>query len=267
MATRIHVVAARNLTSEQLRARFEEAFGRERFEGADIQEAGGWVFFLGSVWTVAGEDLDEVLQTLPGPSLRITSEDASRWYLLLFAQDQEPFVLCHEFALIGATQSEDAEAYERAMDFLREDDEEPSRPFDDLAEDFESVGCPLPEEVKQRLRLLGYEEAVEGLFHWQAETLIEALGRFEIPHDPEEVRTVLTGENVTEAELDGDLGNLARFLMSIGMGDHFVQWLPSAENEGDHDGEFSVEEEEEEVQEDDAHCEIDDDTDEITPVL
>ncbi len=251
MATRIHIAAARNTTEDQLRG----ALG-ERFDEVDIQEAGGWHWLSASVWGVSGHELDEALKKLDGPSLRITTEDASRWYLLLFAKGQEPFVICHEFGGMGQYDDEDyreEEEYEDAIDFLREEGEERPNPFDEVAEDFADMGCPLPDELCERLRQLPLREALEQLHHSFAESTADALARFEIPHDRDEIIQCLTGESVDRAEWHHDVGDLPRFLTCLGMGEYWSDALKAQTSPPE--------------RKDEDVCKYVDETDYITPVL
>lgn len=242
MATRIHVAAARNTSASEFRQALARALEIEP-EGLKVGQAGGWCSLVASVWTVAGSKLDDGLRALSGPTLRITSEDASRWYLNLFAKGQEPFFCCHEFSMVEPTDEHAAgedsfEVVEEMTDLslLDEDDEDdelpdflgeldedekepdPRSPFDEIAEEFEFLGYRLPEELRERTEGLDFRDTVEELFQWQAETVADALARFGVPHNRDEIVATLTGQTVTQREWDTDLGNLPRFLHGVGLG-------------------------------------------------
>jgi hypothetical protein len=59
--------------------------------------------------------------------------------------------------------------------------------------------------------------------------IADALTRFSIPHDREEVLRILTGENVSSAERESDIGNLWRFLHHLGLGLKFAEALEELE--------------------------------------
>ena len=236
MAVRLHVAAARNTTEESFRAAFTGKFG-ERFEGARIESGGGWHWFTGSVWTVSGSELDEALQELPGPCLRVTTEDACRWYLLLYAEGQERYALCHEFSVLERPEREGADSEEddedegwwEAVAFLADDESDnlttPPTAAEEIIGEYRDMGCPLPGSVAEALQGLSEREALRVVGRHLAENTADALERFGIPHDREAVIGCLTGTTVEERELWGDIGNLPRFLMALGFGGSWEEAL------------------------------------------
>ncbi|MBM3475308.1 MAG: hypothetical protein FJX75_18760 [Armatimonadetes bacterium] len=227
MATRLHVTAGRNVTLEEFTAALARQFG-ERWGDVKVSSAGGWHWFTVSVWGVAGGELDEALERLPGPSLRITTEDNSRWYLILRGKGQEPYVLCHEFS--ASRGGEDTELEEvDLLHFLRDDDSEnlktPPDPIEEVAESYADLGVALPSDLIERLKGLSYRRAVTALCQHFAEATADALQRFGVPHDREEVIGCLTGATVDAREWDHDIGDLPRFLVALGFGGEWRQTL------------------------------------------
>ncbi len=222
MAVRLHVAAARSSSAEDFRAAFEAKFG-ERFENAEIVSEGGWQYFVGSVWSVGGSELDEALQALDGPTLRVTTEDACRWYLLLDAKDEERYVLCHEFSMYDDEEDEDEAAdaahFERVA-FLQDPESDnvqpPPDPVEELIGEYAEMSSPLPTELVERVRGMPIQEAGRVIRDGLAEATADALARFKIPHDREAIVGCLTGRTVTEGEMDADIGNLPRFMVALG---------------------------------------------------
>lgn len=278
MATRVHVVAARGIE----RKAFLKAF--KSFSNLEVEEDGGWMWFMASVWHVPASDLMRGLQTLQGTGLLLTTEDACRWYLSLTKPGEEPFVACHEFSLLpdddaeddaeeeeGGEQDIDASSFgveERSIpipttkkgvqvydddgffnldedDLDDDDDDFDDDDFDDddfegddfddddfegdymgeLIQQFEELGSPLPDTLVAALKGVSYGEACRTLLEWQSDQIVSALERFGLPHDPDEVRAIITGASVTPAELDSDIGNMPRFLTALGFGAQARKWL------------------------------------------
>ncbi|MBM3501607.1 MAG: hypothetical protein FJX74_23380, partial [Armatimonadetes bacterium] len=160
MATRLHVAAARNVTLDEFTAAFARQFG-ERWGDVSISSEGGWHWFTASVWGVGGGELDAALETLPGPALRITTEDACRWYLILRGGGQEPYVLPHHFTELRRRDEEEPRDDEAdPLAFLRDEESDNLKPLpepcEEIAERFADLGLPLPEPLIERLRGLGY---------------------------------------------------------------------------------------------------------------
>jgi hypothetical protein len=220
MAIRRHIAAALGTTPEAFRAALRDALG-EAAEAAEIAETKGWCWIMASVWGVAGTSLDAALGRLPGPGLRVTTEDGDRWYLHLFAPGHEPFTACHEFHYPGPGEAGEAAARD---DFLA-DEEDRRKPFLQVLEHFSWLGCPVPEGVAGALSSKPFREAARGLRDWQNTQIVDSLVRFVIPHRRQPVLATLAWEDVGEAEADSDLGNLPRFLAHLGLDDCFPGWL------------------------------------------
>ena len=282
MATRVHVVAARGVEREA----FVKAFNS--FKNLEVEEAGGWVWFMASVWQVSASDLIGVLQTMPGTGFLLTTEDACRWYLSLWKPGEDPFVVCHEFTLLPDDETEDdAEEEEDAeLDidtssfgveemsiaipttrkgvqvyaddgFFNIDEEDLDDDEDDdeddgfyashvgsLIQEFEELGTPLPDDLVAAMKDLSYREACKAIVEWQSDQVVSALDRFDVPHDQDEVRAVLTGASVTPAELESDIGNMPRFLAALGFGPEASKWLDQQTSRGEYDEDEDEDEDE-----------------------
>ncbi len=248
MAIRMHVAGIRNVPVSELKT---ELSGLGNFE---LHESGGWAWFTVSVWQYSAAELLAELEKLPRAVLLATTEDASRWYLRLRAPGQEPYDLCHEFAMLGhpslsdeshaadmtAEKTADSETPlvakakgEPGDDFFNEEgDAEDDSEYDErdlvasiVRDKREIFGCPLPEGVEEHLKGLPPGEAMQWLFAWEGAGLIGALKRFGIPHQADAIASIILGESVSEAELDSDVGNLPRLLVALGFGEYFEEWI------------------------------------------
>jgi len=249
MAVRIHIAGARNVTTEEFLAAFAE------LNPQSAEAVNGWCWLQASVWGVSGSKLDECLAKLSGPCLRVTSEDACRWYLRLFKQGLEPFALCHHFTFVRrgdidepGDEANPPSASDRAKwlelicpvlhassasdDFFGElaakDDDmraEMTGMADFLMDQRTMFGSPTPRDLVARLLELPHPKALHEYFMWQLESLTRALARFEIPYDPKTIEATLMGHSISDREFEADLGNLPRFLADIGFGPQFESWV------------------------------------------
>jgi len=249
MAVRIHIAGARNVTREDFLAAFAE------LKPQDASVVNGWCWIQASVWGVNSAKLDECLATLPGPCLRITSEDACRWRLRLFKQGQEPFSICHHFTRPGFEVSENSteeadppspamradwlnricapeQAVGESEDYFGENaaDEEEARAAmigiaDFLMDQREYFGERVPRELVARLLEMPYAGAMREYLSWHRKSLLDALKRFGIPHEEARVNATLAGESVSDREFEADLGNMPRFLADLGFGPQFESWV------------------------------------------
>jgi hypothetical protein len=110
-----------------------------------------------------------------------------------------------------------------------------------IIEGWEIYGDPLPSVVTDQMLSMNPSEALEHLFTWKGEQLLEALKRFEIPHEPSEILAIIHGQSVTDAELETDVGSFPRFLVSLGFGEYFNEWLENQQRE--YEEEFGQEDE------------------------
>ncbi len=118
-------------------------------------------------------------------------------------------------------------------------------PVAELIELLEDFGLPVPEDKAEAFLELPPEEGIDAFFLWQAGELHAALNRFGIPHDADALTQIITGEGVSEAELETGLGNLPRLLEHLGFGEYFSAWLAELEHD--------TGEEEEDFEEGDLH--------------
>jgi hypothetical protein len=210
MAVRVVLIAARNCTRNE----FLQAFSLKDDES--VKEDGGWLWHLTSAWSVDWSRIDQGAGMIEGPALVMDTQDAACWNLWLTGGDKPSFFCHYDFALLGLHRDRESENADRgAGEFDPEG----------LIEGWSIYGSPLPEEIAEKLRATPKEDLIPFYFGWLAGYVADALVRFEIPHDPKETATVLTGESVTDAELDSDIGSLPRFLVSLGFGHEFEGWL------------------------------------------
>jgi hypothetical protein len=229
MSVRLHVAAARDVTREQFVEAFARKFG-DRWGEVQTSSDNGWHWFTASVWGVAGGDLDEALAALPGPALRVTTEDACRWYLILRAPGQEAHVLCHQFSdLPRGDADENADDAPDPLAFLRDPESVNLKPLpepcDEIRERFRDLGRPLPDDLIESLRGFGYTRIQRALQQHFAQETVDALERCGVPHDRDEVVGCLTGATVDEKEYHDDIGNLPRFLVALGLEGEWRQTL------------------------------------------
>ncbi|MEW6349663.1 MAG: hypothetical protein AB1646_11425 [Thermodesulfobacteriota bacterium] len=208
MSIRLVLVAARNCSREA----FTRAFALDpEFE---VHENCGYLWYLASFW---GSDRDAIrrgMAELPGPNIFMETHDGAFWNLFIQAQGQEPFFCHHDFSWLYA--------FEHPEDL---DELEGDSFFDDEAQAWEFFGYDLPAELSQGLESSDGRTALSAYYGRQARHVVDALARFGIPHSREEVISILTGETVTENELETDIGNLPRLLVSLGFGPYFEEML------------------------------------------
>ncbi|MFA6244054.1 MAG: hypothetical protein WC655_24135 [Candidatus Hydrogenedentales bacterium] len=252
MATRIHVVGARNVNVDT----FSAAFAELSLTG--VETAGGWCWLSASVWGADTTSLDECVRTFPGPCIRVTSEDACRWYLSVFKQGLDPFTTCYPFGLllkpdIAPSEEKDrVPSKSRRAEWLRvlcPSQSNASRPntridrydrgspvcnadLTRIAEfllDFRNLtGVHIPREIVARLLMLPFAAALHEFSAWHAGLVVDNLTRFGVPFNGPHLRATLVGESVTEGEFYSDLGNMPRFLADLGLGSKFEGWVEEA---------------------------------------
>jgi hypothetical protein len=255
MAIRINVTAVRDCPLVEVRAEVSEVVrvacaGPECAplgDQLDVQEHGGWTWFITSVWGVSSSDLNRALCKLARPALQFTTSDGDRWYLTVHGgpRGQVPFL--HEFSYHSHAPdpAEDA-ARQQQLDqrdepppkdprlaFLEEDRapdlDRPKVPFDLIADAVGEMGGSIPEDFRFAVAQLPYSVAVSRYREWHAEQVSSALADAGIPHDPAAVRSVLLWENLSEDERCGDLGNLPRLLSVLGFGGQWDELVRQAE--------------------------------------
>ena len=246
MATRIHVTAARNVTPDQVKSCFTEILG-PAFAEVPVYEQAGWVWFQTSVWGVGGDALCKGLARLGTPGLQFTTSDGDRWHLSVFAPGRDPVQILHEFghhsyepdpardAEYTAPEPQEADQVPPELAFLEDDPPPPEKqrpwsPFDQVAEDYASMGMPLPDSLRDEVQGMPYSQAVKRFSAWYVTQVLHTLTNAGIPHDAAAVRRVLLWDNVTENERGGDLGNLPRLLAVLGLGHHWNEYVQNSEN-------------------------------------
>lgn len=271
MAYRRHIVAVRNSTNQKI------AEVAADLPLSEWQEANGWWWAMGSVWSVNAYAILKATDALDGPVLLATTEDGCRWLLYLQKSGMESFATYHEFS--GMTPAaESREPDDAQLDDIYGDEPDvklsmvelgapspiptsslPPLDFEDeffmeyedeidddedyvgstlelVQEDYVDRGMPLPATMIDQLRNVNDEEFNTRFSQLHAVYIAEALGRFDIPHDRDRVLEILTGQGVTEAEMESDVGNLWRFLEHIGLGEQFTNALHDFEDsESEHE--------------------------------
>ena len=229
MAHRVVLIAARNCTTREFRDAFSVADTRT------VYEVSGYVWFLTSAWTLRYSTIQKGVRSLPGPILFMNSLDGSCWNLWLARDGKEGFRYHHPFADLPALQDKTR---------LDEADWLVAHGHIDvkgIIEGWEIYGDPLPSVVTDQMLSMNSSEALVYLFTWKGEQLLEALKKFDIPHEPSEILAIIHGQSVTEAELETDVGSLPRFLVSLGFGEYFNEWLENQQRE--YEEEFGQEDE------------------------
>ncbi|MDX9971970.1 MAG: hypothetical protein RBU21_03160 [FCB group bacterium] len=208
MSVRIHVAAAYEVDSQQFSAALEKA------GGANAQQSGPWTWLQASVWGVDGAIIDGGLASLRVPAFRMTTVDGALWYLHLFHQGEEQFALTHFF------------------NFLRPVDPEHigRKKFLTWLKDYEDYGITVSKELSRELKDLPFDEARRRFVETQARDLCDAFVAVGIPFDREALTAVLTGDSVTDEELDWDIGDLPRFLDELGMPEVVPGWREEVES-------------------------------------
>jgi hypothetical protein len=255
MAIRIHVTAVHNCPSAELRAVMSEVIRpvcanaeecRPVGELLSIEEHDGWTWFSTSVWGVSAGELNRGLCRLARPGLQFTTCDADRWYLTIHGGPTGQVHFVHRFGTHrrdpdpvsdAAWQAELESQEEPAIDpetaFLQDEPppgpDRPRVPFDLCADELAEEGVPVPEEFRASVAALPYSQAVARYRRWHAEQVSAALRAAGIPYDPDAVRAVLLWENVTEREVDSDIGNLPRLLSVLGLGGEWDEYVRQAE--------------------------------------
>ncbi len=224
MSTRLILVAARNCTREN----FTQAFALD--QETEVHEDGGFLWYLASFWGSDRSAVGRGMAELPGPNIFMETHDGCFWNLFIHEQGQKPFFCHHDFSWLGV--SRDPEDY---------DEEDGDSFLEDEAQAWEFFGHTLPEELSQVLGGSDGHTAILAYYQRQAEYMADALARFGIPHTRGEVVSILNGEAVTDNELETEIGNLPRLLVSLGFGQYFEDVLQSIlspeEEEADSDDE------------------------------
>ena len=274
MAMRVHVFGAYGATEAEFRAALDrigdEDSGCGRFR---FGSSGKWRWANASVWHVAGSDIDDALSSLSVPALRVTSSDGVLWMLTLTGAGKERFHGVHHFTCVGAEPQAPAES---------EDDDDEDFPDDELeviaginkfvpelqflwdaeeealvkkqqAEEAEATvegldeytdyGVVLPETVIEEMKRQP-KQASHTAFMAHGEQIVEALGEFGFEFDRAVMLKLLTVGPLTDREDDSDVGNMPRFLRTLGIDGVFCEESEADEEPADDEGEEEEHEDE-----------------------
>jgi hypothetical protein len=261
MAVRVNVTAVRDCPPDEVRAVMSEVIRpgcanteecRPVGELPSLREQNGWTWFTTSVWGVSASDLNRGLCRLARPALQFTTSDGDRWYVTIHGGPTGQVHFLHEFwthrrdpdpakdaARQAELESQEAPTIDPELAFLEDDpppgSDRPRVPFDLCADELAETGVPVPEEFRASVAALPYSQAVARYRRWHAEQVSIAVRAAGIPHDADAVRSVLLWENVTDREIDSDIGNLPRLLSVLGLGgewDEYVQQVEAPLPEG-----------------------------------
>ena len=195
MATRILIVAARNTTPEAFQAAFPH-LGDE-----PPRESNGWAWGCYSLWCVDPDALDP--KGIEGPVVTITTCDDEVWYLRIHGREEDHFGIANHHFLLDPEELED-------------EDDETFGEF--LLELYEMVARDCwPSVAVRELKDLTKSAAVPKFHALQAKSTAEALTRFGISFDQDQLTKCITGEAMTEQERHSPVGNLPAFLSCIGL--------------------------------------------------
>ena len=239
MADRQILIAAYDASPDAMGATFP---GQE-----EPQSAGAWTWLRLDPWSPIRQQLEAGLARLPGPVIRLATEDDCRWYLRLSAGGEPALSVCNHLALLGGEEYEDVEFTS----------------LGELLDDYYErvpVGSHPPAAVREH-DALPPDQGAALYLRLQAEAVADALAQLSIPHQRAEVLGSLTGEALSEGERGWPLGNLPRFTDSIGL-PAFAGWQEElAEYEALGDGEEDDEEDDKEEDEEEDGEEIEEETD------
>ncbi len=247
MAVRVHAVGAYGATDAEFREALDQIGGEGRGSARfRIGSSGQWQWAHASVWGVNGAEIDQALATLRVPALRVTSSDAVLWMLMLTAPGKDRFYGVHHFTTVGRVPEEPAPQDEQEDEDFPEDEleeiaginrfipeleflwdaeeearlkalyaaeEEASVPGLDAYTDYGvSLPAPVIEAMKQDPHRGWY---IAFLAH--ASQIVEALENYGFDVDPVALRELLTVGPLTSVEQDADVGNMPRFLHTLGI--------------------------------------------------
>ena len=239
MAVRRNITAIRGTDHSAVQRVFANQLG-EKFSDMKLEQNAGWLSFMTSPWGVGGSELVKGLVELNLPALQFTTEDACRWRLTICQPGKTPQTIIHEFGNHGEQIDEEDWNYNEDEDdwvdpelaFLMDEPGEkpaPKTPFENFAEDYAELGAPLPQQLIEQLRDLDFNQAVEQFRTWQEELILDFLKSNDVTFDEKYVKNILNWHELTDSELDSDIGNLPRLLSAIGLGKQWDDYVKEAE--------------------------------------
>jgi hypothetical protein len=266
MSMRIHVVGAYGASEAEFRTALDligdQGNGSQQFR---IGSTGKWMWANASVWHVGGSDIDDALSSLSVPALRVTSSDAVLWMLTLTGAGRDRFHGVHHFTQVGSEPQEPKH---------REDDHDEDFPDDELEEvaginkfvpelqflwdweeearlkkeyaeeeaatvvgldDYTDYGVTLSEAVIEEMKRHP-DRAHYTAFMGHGPQIVEALVDFEFELDRASMLQLLTVGPLTDLEEDSDIGNMPRFLRTLGIDGVFREESEADEEPSDDEG-------------------------------
>lgn len=251
MAVRRHIFAVQNTTADALQSALNG------LGVSEIHEDGVWHWVSASVWAVGAKALLDAVSHLTGPSLLVTTEDGCRWLLFVQKERMPLFSTYHEFGgavidtdavkraedwedlhedLLGGTMEEwgahpplpdrkleplpfEDPFFGEYMDENYEDDEEEfeQSSLDELVEDYDFRGMALPESILNTLKNVDEEHLTPRFYQLHGKYIVDMLESYGIPCERQSMMDTLTGVSVSPGELESDWGNVARFLVHLGL--------------------------------------------------
>jgi hypothetical protein len=227
----VHIVGGYDTTEKRLRSILDRVPAAITAE-TEVHSNVGWHWLIVRNPGVSGDDVDSALEELGAAFLRVTPENGERWCLTLGGPGRDPFRMCHlfyELFYFGIGYTEEDLLGDMAPDEI--DTDMDAHLIGDMLDEHEQAGCPIPEDIADRLHDLTPLQARNELRFQLAQATSDRLARLGIDHEPDDVINTLTGVDVTTEELETVLGDLPRFLVAIGFGKLFEMTL-KAQTEG-----------------------------------
>ncbi len=261
MAVRIHVIGAYGATDLEFRAALDSigdnGLGSAKFR---IGTSGRWMWANASVWHVGGTEIDDALSSLSVPALRVTSSDAILWTITLTRPGGDRFHGVHHFTQVGSVPDEldpteddhdddfpeddldevaGINRYIPELEFLWDAEEEVRIKAENAAEvaatvpgldDYSEYGVQLPAAVIEEMKAKPHR-AWHTAFLAQGRQIVDALDDYGFECDRVKLLDLLTEGPLTKIEADADVGNMPRFLESLGIEGVFLQDIDAGVDE------------------------------------
>ncbi len=226
MAVRIHVTASL-ADYEAIRNAFRNVFG-ETFDNIQVESTPPWNFFTTSVWGVDGSKLVEGLQASAAVGIQVTTADASRWHLTLIRPGHPPQTFLHDFYLFRGefdpnqtVDPPEEDEIDPRLTFLQPDPnpgtDRPWSQFDQVADDYASMGSPIDLEFRDIVQELNHGAAVNQFRQYESHRLADALANAGLQFDRQTLIDALLWGSTTPQEQDADIGNLPSVLLALGL--------------------------------------------------
>lgn len=253
MSVRVHVMGALGATNSEFQAALKEIGGN--CDGAQpfrMGSSGAWVWANASVWQVGGEEIEKALCTLNVPALRVTSSDGVLWMLTLTGGGRELFRGVHHFTLVGSEPCDPEHSEPERDDEFPDDEidevaginrfipelqflwdaEEEARIKKEIADeqadevegldDYTDYGVQLPGTIIADMKRQPHNASYVAL-KAHGMQIVDALEQFGFKFDRSEMYKLLTVGPLTSREQESDVGNMPRFLESLGIQGVFAE--------------------------------------------